>query len=457
MTEPIAASKNYRVYFTPKSGTYAYGDELEVTDYVTLAGIGKVRSQIDADDYNIGVFTYDDLDLTCLNLNGIFNEESDNRSIFTFTRDQAKVRVVFNKITTDEETGTTEEDEIVFRGIINDEATKANAKNDEIKFKVLSRDSVIRKTKVPAGIITDGMTVSAAFLAIMNQSAITAVLSTAEADVNPDLDFVIDVGSEFDDKSCREALNDLLRSSNSVMLIDDDGVVTIKDRTEDETRSPVNLYGPFDIHRRQNTSDLLDYNTGRQRMFNSVRVNDTVVGNTGYQIQFGFRQFEVDFAFVTEEDTQALIAENLLNEFKYPKLECKVEVPLSSVEGIQLLDRVSLDWPVLIKPWNMFFPVVGITKIGESGQELPIRLGSIDISPNVKWKVIQIEEDPKKFTKTLKLRQAGVDIADGYFNIPANSIVGFAVIGDGIIGGTGETSYNPSVIGAAQIGNTLIS
>ncbi len=454
-------AQQYRVYITPKVDVYMYGEEIEVSDYVLFDGLGKIRQQIDAEDYNVGVFNYDDLTMKCKNKDGKFNEESDIRSIFKFTRDQAKVRVVFNHIS-DDGTETLSEDTMVYNGLINEEATKLNAETEDITFRVLSRDSVIRNTEVAAGIITDGMTVSAAIMAIMEQSAIAAVLNTDEDDVNPDLDFSIDVGSELDSKSCREVLNKLLRDSNSVMIIDDDNNVTIRDRSEDETRDIINLYGPYDIYRRQNTVRLVEYNTGKHRMYNSFKYNTEVQTNSGYQIQYGFRQFEdIEETYITEADTAAQIAANLLDEFKFPKLECMVEVPLSVVPNVRLLDRVSMNWPLLLKPWpDCFFPIIGITEIGSTIEKLPIRLGTIDIPANIAWKVIQIEEDPKKFTKTLKLRQAGKSIEDGYFTIPGSSLVGFAIVGDSsigttVIGGEGTVSYNPSIVGAAVVGNTL--
>jgi hypothetical protein len=442
-------STQYRVYVTLKTDVHTYGDEIEITDYVTFDGIGLIRSQIDAQDYNVGVFNYDDLEMKVHNVNGLFNEETDLRSLFKFTRDQAKIRIVFSN-----DNG----DYIVFRGLINEEATKLDTQKELITFKVLSRDSVIRNVQVAAGLVSDGMTAKNAILAIMNQSAIGAVLTTISANVNPDLDFHIDDGSKFDSISCKDAINNLLVASNSIMLIDDLGNVTIKDRTEDTTRDIVNLFGPYDIYRRQNTIKMTDYNTGKQRMYNSFRVNDQFASNAGFAIQFGFRQYEVDLNFVTSDNTAAEIAANLLDEFKYPKLETQVMIPISVAPGIKLLDRVSLNWPLLVKPWpGTFFPVIGITKIGDDMEPLPIRLGSIDVQPTVAWKVILIEENPKDFTKNLKLRQIGKNISDGYFNIEGSALVGFAIIGIAKIRGTGTISYNPSVVGAAVINNTKIS
>lgn len=445
----VKVKSRYHVYVTPRTGVTTYGAEIEVSDYILFSGIGKISKSIDATDYNVGIFVFADLELKGQNYNGFFNDETDSRSIFKFSRDLAKVRVIYSNA---------DGDTLQFRGLINEAATTLDVNNNQVTFKVLSLDSVLRNTSIPAGVVSDGMSCKDAMVAILTQPAITAVLNVDPSNINPTFNFNIDVGSALDSVAVQDGMNQLLVCSNSVMLIDDEENLSIQSRVMTETKPLLNIFGPYDIYGRQNAVSLDEYNSGKQRMFNSFMLNDVERQNFGASQQYGFNQFQDTFDFLTDEGTLGNIAQELVDEFSIPKLECQVEIPVSLAPDIQLLDAVSLNWPLLIKPWpNSFFPTIGITKIGDPIMPLPIRYGPIDISPNVAWKVIQVDDDPSKFIRTLKLRQAGTNISDGFFTVPGSSRVGFAIIGDGAIGDTGTTSYNPSIIGAAQVGNTMVA
>lgn len=439
-----------KAYVTPLATSTTYGTEIEITDKIKYGGLPSIKRSIDATDYEIGVYKYDDISITCLNIDGYFNDEYDGRSIFTYSRDKAKIRIVFTNRTADT---------IIFRGIINEEATRLDPENDEIDFRILSRDSVIRNTQVSAGTITNGMLASNAIKAILNVSAITTTLTYSAANINVANDFSIDDGTYFDNKKTSDALNALLLTTNSVMVLDSSDNMIVKARTEDTTHSILNLYGPYDIKGRQNIISLDSYNSGRHRMFNSIKVNTSVSKNATYISAFGFRQREMTLDFVTTGATELDIGAALLAEFKYPKIECEVTVPTYITVGVDLLDRVALYYPLRIKPIEgMFLPVIGVTTIGQIDMPLPYTFGSISISPNVGFKVIGITDRSDRFVTTLKLRQIGTDNDDGYFNVSGGCIIGYAEIGDGVIcdGGTACDSFEVATIGAAQIGCTLV-
>ncbi len=444
-------STRYRVYFTPRTEATTYGDETEVTDYVQFKGLTTIKKSIDSSDYDVGVFVYDDLELKCFNVDGYFNDESDTRSLFKYSRDLTKVRVLFTN-----DSGDT----IVYRGLVNEEATRQNATGDEISFRVLSRDSVIRSTKVSGGTISTGMTCKESLMAILDVPKINSVLTIDEANINPDYNFEVDLGSKFDNKNAREVLGKLLLASNSVMLIDDDGVVTIRNRAENTDTDILNLYGAYNLGYRQNTTRLTAYNTGKHRMFSAVKVNNTEEDDDAMISTFGYKQKKIELDFITNADTETAIATALLDEFKVPKIELNIEVPTYVARNVKLLDRVSLDWPLRIKPYgDTFLPVIGTATLNSAMTPLPSTFGSLSIAPNVAFKVIEIAENPNDFETILKLRQIGTTLSDGVFNTPDSSVVGYAVVGTSVIGGEGDLSdtFNPSVIGAAQIDATEVA
>lgn len=461
-----AGQLRHRVYFTPlmQSDINVYADEIDVSDHIKYTGIGNLRRSIDASDYDVGVFVFSDVELVGVNENGYFNE-NDYRSVFPSIRDRCKVRVVFSKIEMVRDLDGTVISEVetvqsIFRGLLNEEATRLDITNETIRFKILSRDSVLRTTKISSGVITAGMTVKQSLEAILNVPRITSVLNFDANDITPDYDFVIDSGTWFNNKSVTEGVNKLLFASNSVLLINDAGDIVVRSRVPDESKPVLNLYGKNDIHYRENIIDITSYNTGKQRQFTSVTINDTERNNADYVQAFGLRNKKFKLEFVTSEPTEAAIADIIVDEFKTAKIELNIKVATDIAKNVELLDRVSVSYPLRAKPpAGAFLPVIGITMIGETDQPLPHIFGAISIEPRLAFKVIEIEDNPDRFTSVLKLRQIGKDLDDGIFDTPGSCLVGYAVIGLSAICGEGDPceGYNPSIIGAAQVGCTLIA
>ncbi len=396
----------YRVYLTPRVSLEEYGDEIEISEWVT-ANLGTVTRSIDSTDYRIGVFTYSDLNLVCENSSGRFNDFNDSRSLFPYSRDQAKVRVVY-----EDDDGTT----ITFRGVIADAATRIIPREDEIEFQVLGRDSVLRQAQVAAGTVTTGMTFEQALNAILNSQEVTRVLGFDAANINPDYNGTVGDGSKFDKKSKKDAVNELLLASNSIMLLDEDDNIIITSRTHDTTKDPLELFGPGDLHGRENITDLPEYNTGLHRVFNSIKINETEETDETSRATYGLRKKEDSFDWVTDTAVEEAIASALVDEFKNQKTELSVEVPTFLAKDYDLLDRVSIDYPLIRRPSGEFFPISGITVSGDETAPTPFISGSVVIDPNVAFKIIEIAEDPKTFMTVLKLRQIGTGASDGFFS-----------------------------------------
>jgi len=446
----------YKVFFTPRSSISDYGDEIDVSDRIRLDGLQKIKRSIDSGDYGFGVYTYDDIDLKGFNKNGIFNGPEDSRSMFPAGRDGCIVKVVFTQYDNEDN----ETDTIVFNGLINEEATRLDVVKEIITLRVLSLDSIIRNTKVPAGIITNNVTVKQALIQILSSNRIEQILNIDEANINPSLDLEIDVGSVFDDQPAKDAIDDLLLVSNSVMIIDSDLNVIVRPRTEKTDRPILKLYGKSDQFGRENIINLAEYNSGFHRVFTSIVVNDVEKSNAGLSSDYGVRQKAFTFDFLTDAEKESQVAQTLLDEFKAAKTELVVKVPIRTILTYDLLDRVSINYPLRVKPVaNKFLPVVGVSELGETDTPLPLQFGSLSIDPRIAFKIIEIAEDPKNFSAEVKLRQIGVDVFDGQFNTPGSFILGFAVLGDALLQPTVDecATWNPSVLGAAQMGCTEVA
>lgn len=437
-------SRQYRVYLTPRISKDIYGDEIQISAQILNNGIKTMKKSIDSSDYSIGVYTYGDITIKIINKNGKYNDEFDHRSIFKYSRDLAKIRVSYFD-------GASELNR--FMGIINDEATKQNSNKEEINFRVLSTDSVIRTTNVSGGLVANGILASDAIKSILNQTDITRVLNYDSNNINVDLDYIIDVGSYFDDSSARNALNEILIAANSVLLIDSENNIFVQSRDESST-DILNIYGPYDEYNRQNMHTLKKYNPGKHRTFTSVKINNQVKNDNGFILDYGFRQYEKSFEFITDEATSAIISNRILLEFKTPQVELEIALPTEIVKNANLLDRVSLNYPLrLRRSDNKFLPIIGQTKIGEEEMPLPSTFGDVSISPAIAFKIIEISENPPQFETILKLRQYG------WYTDPSSSIIGFARVGESVIGGTGDEAdkWNPAFIGGGKIGLTKIA
>jgi hypothetical protein len=247
--------------------------------------------------------------------------------------------------------------------------------------------------------------------------------------INPTNNITIDLGGKFDNISTRDALKTLLIASNSVFIIDSDNKMEVKSRTV-TSGATLELFGPFSQRGRQNILKISKYNDGRHRLFTVVKVGEQTSVETHYVTDYGYRQKDVSLNFITTETTQLSIAEELSNEFKFPKRELEVEVETALVRNSKLLDQVIIDYPLRLKPDNKFFPVIGVAKIDDALTKLPLELGASVIERNVGFKIIEIRENAKNFISILKLRQIGKDVGDGFLDISSSSsLIGFAVVG----------------------------
>jgi len=267
---------------------------------------------------------------------------------------------------------------------------------------------------VDAGTIANGDMISDAIYLILNSSDITRVLTVSAANINPSLDVAISDGSVFNNMNKRNALNELLLASNSILYVDEDDNVIVTSRAHNTEKSPLRLHGPGDLRGRENISDIKNYNTGVHRVFNSITVNDSNVKHTQSITTFGARKKEITFDWITSDAVEDQIANELLEEFKFPKTELEVTISTFLAKDYDLLDLVSVNYPFKLFPAGDRIPFYGAAEYGDAATPYPYVVGSIEIPDTYGFKIIEIQEDPKKFQTTLKLRQIGVDLDDGF-------------------------------------------
>lgn len=443
----------YQVFVTPLVSSGVYGTEVEISDWVKIVGAGTIGRSIDSTDYDIGIYVFADVTLVCDASDGYLNDQNDSRSLFHFSRDLSRVRIVFLKDGVSYST---------FKGIINDQGTTLDAQADEVSLVVQGLDSVLQQLVVPAGTVGSGDTFQDAIIAVLN-AASGGILSINADNINPSYNGTVDVGTEFDNQAGNDALDDLLLASNSVLIVDSAGNAYVQDRNP--TTNPILfLYGKGqDTAGRENITALANYNTGLQRTFNNIQVtggqpSTTISGSTVSQpaavgvaqnatsiAYYGLRTKALTLSFITELTTLQAIAANILAEFGIPKAEVEITLPTKYIQAqtpaTGLLDLVSLSYPLTVRPWaGGRLPIIGITAIGDTTAPLPFVTGSLSVDPSIAWKVIAITEDPQSLNTTIKLRVKGTTTNDGGFDLSLTTEGGSDIETEG-----GETIETESV------------
>lgn len=447
--------KSYQVLITPLVAKNTYGTTVDVTkdveidDYVKESGISTIKGEIDNGDFDFGVFVFDSINITCLNFNGIFSGIEDSRSMFKYSRDKAKVTVNFFN-------GKSNTPDSSFRGLIDDRATKLNFGKNEIKFKVLSNSSIINRTKIVGGLIQAGQSASDAIKNILQLPDITSILNYDESNINVLNDYELDTATFFDNKTAKVGLDSLLSLTNSVLVVEKDTDNIIVRSRQYNSGVIKNFYGHGDLFGRENIIDIKEYNNGLQRAFNTINIQNISRSSAGFIDLYGDNPKTLDFPYITDETKQAQIASNLLEYWKAPKIELKLEVSTEEAKDLGFFDLVSIDFPYRVAPYKdqEKLPIYGTAKYGQV--VYPYISGNLKIRPNVAFKVVGRKENTNSFLTNIKLRQVGTEIDDGFFS-KIGTFYGLAIYGvdEYQFDSTREDPNRRSVYGAAKFGTVV--
>jgi hypothetical protein len=315
--------------------------------------------------------------------------------MFYYTRDRALVEVNYydndnNKY-------------LIFSGIINDEATQQDLINDTVKLKVLSRDSIIRKTKVSGGLIKNGDSFLQAINIILGQPKIKNVLNYNPSNITVGYNNVIDNAEQFTDQNTRTVLDALLNASGSVFRVDKNNNMIVSPRVV-TSKPALALYGGGNLLQQNNIIKIQKFNDGLQRTFNTFVINKITSEDKGYIDRFGVEIKNYTFNFITQETTSQGIGAYLLNEFKDPKNEVEITVPTNTAKDSEILDPVTVSLKKNAIGWeDKRVPIAGVAIAGSD--YVPYSSGGTIFNNNKNWKITGIIQDTKKLETTLRLRE----------------------------------------------------
>ncbi|MBF0300830.1 MAG: hypothetical protein HQK51_19125 [Oligoflexia bacterium] len=373
-----------QVFFSPLIRPYLYAKEVEVTDYLYLKQSLKISKSVESNDYSIGVYTFDDVELVGDNRQGFFNEY-DYRSVFSSERDLCKVRITIDN-------------KSVFFGLIHEEATRINFNTGQIRFKILSLDSIFLKTLLRSDVLESGDSVKNAVFKIFTLSQFSNLISFDINNINPGLNLLLDKISTIAPLNIKEFFDVILFASNSILWVADE---KIKICGRDILRAKSARLHQFV---EDEIIEVFDYNKGLHRVFNIFNINNTVVLDNISINRYGPKKKKLDVKFFTQEEKEKIIANALISEFAFPKVELKVKIPLELGLNVSLLDSISLSLEAKYSlPKGKFLPIVGATTTNDIYSQIPEFYNDIELNDSC-GTVLEIEHETNECITTLKLR-----------------------------------------------------
>lgn len=344
----------------------------DITSDVDLGSFSSISQKLDNSDYNVGAFRFSNFNIGVRNQSGKFSEPGNSNSIFRFKRSDSIVRVSWRRKPESycgtAICGTAEMGEYVevFQGLLNDESAATDISIQNLSFACLGLESIFSRVITPFSSISNGDNLSAIILSVLNQAEITKVMTVSGSNISVGTDVAIDDRTEFEDKTVKEALDDLLFLSNSILYIED-ATVYVKPRTAGATLQKT-FYGQSSNNGVEDALDIFDIRGGLNKTFNYWKWEDTsvVVTDAASIAANGVRKKEdVSAPYLTNSAKQDNVLDGLIAEFKDPKTELKLLTPLTyDTLNLSFLSRVAIDYPPVAYAGESEVPIYGLAQYG---------------------------------------------------------------------------------------------
>lgn len=385
----------------------------DITDLVAGGGTA-IDQALDSQDYDVGVVQFGNVTLQINNRDGRFCEPWDCRSLWAAyeTRHLSKIKIEGGYLDDDDAKIV----EVAFNGLIEDRGTTTD-ESDNVTVKVLSREMVFGLVTVPAGSLSSGILASDALFTLCSRGEIVEHITVDAANINPANDITIDDPSAFDGKKLDTVLTELMLLTNSVMFVNQAGAMIVRDR-EHTRRVMLELRLRAANGLPDNIYALRNYNTGRQRTKNywSWSGSTIVAKSSDYDLnKFGVTKKSVSSDAITTAATKQAILDGLRDQWQYPKRELEVTTDYLANE-VTFFDTVVCD----VQPTlggTTEFPVAG-SCLADGSVVCPIFVSGLHIDSAIGFKILSIKHDLAAFKTTLKLREIGNELHDGFLMIP---------------------------------------
>jgi len=367
-------------------------NEYKLTNRVT--NWGSVTMSIDDYEGRIGAFNCSNLTLTVKNDDGLFNVETDERSLWYewLNRKFTKIKIDVGYLDADDnEVGV----DTIFEGVIN----KVTINDQQTaNMECLSYQTILQKYDISDLSMTGSKTVNAILTLIMNQTKITKFIPYVAPDVAVNAtitDTALIEGTYW------EVMKDLAFKSNSVPLVYGSSFEMV-------TRTVTGV-STWDFKGKGSAnSDIFKINRYDDEGADRVRVYWLVEGTAIDAISSDATLLKkylnepetINLDDVDAGDRQA-IADALLAEWENPKPVMEFTTRFL-VNQVKPLDIVSTTIEGEVTPSDTF--IWGAWTWGDGGV-WGKRVGSIDMGTAVLWKVLNISKNINSWNNKVKLEQ----------------------------------------------------
>lgn len=397
-----------RIYIKPFDASGVYAEFIEVTDYVLAPSISTIKREIDATEYDLGVFKNSSISIELANETGRFSTVDVAQSIFNYKRGNSIVKVTWNPDINEQAiagSSYTVGDYIVYTGLINDDSTTLDLVTHKVKFNCLGFESQLEKMEAPFDDFTIGDTPEEILLSCLNQAPFNTLVTVDALNISCGTNGVVDAIAHYENNTVREVIDELLLVSNSVLYIEDD-IVYVVDRTESASLKHT-FYGQASNIGIENVQKLSNIREGLNRVFNLITWQDSteVAREATSILKHGASKKEFESEAYTDTTKRATILTAIKDEFGLPKMELELTTPVKSDRlELKILDKVNIDYPTVFIPADENqLPLWGKVKWGEF--RWPIGAWSLTLTTDIYWKIIGITYDLKKDLITYKLRE----------------------------------------------------
>jgi hypothetical protein len=349
----------FRVYIKPfnTNGDYATSFT-EVTDDVDFGAMGSIKESIDSNEYDVGVFKFNQFPLRLNNLEGLYSDIGTPRTIFAYKRSGSLVKVTWTVTDDITQCGNatcgdcfTSIEVDVFLGLLNDESLKMNIRDQFVAFQILGLESIFESVETPyASITTPSDDISDIIYTCLNQTKITDLMTVSASNISISNDIVIDNKDDLENTTVKEALDLLLLAGNSVLYIKDQIVYVHPYTATVDVKK--RFYGQGSDNGIEDIQSINSIKSGLNKTFNFWTWDDTSLfkEDTTSVSKYGIRKKGIDISLITDTTKRNTTLTTLKNEYRLPRQEFFMTIPITykSLE-LFILDRIEVDYPIVYR------------------------------------------------------------------------------------------------------------
>lgn len=347
----------FRIYIKPFDEDGTYQDWIDVTEDVDIKGMGSLTQKVDNDEFNVGIFKISSLPLTLANASGKYSSTNVSESIFRYKRGDSQVKVTWAEEDYPAQCGIAICGEAIayggetefFTGLLNDASLNMDIKDQKVKFKVLGKESMFARVNVPYTDISNGDYISAAIYTCLNQAQITGILNVDVGNISVGIDVQIDDKSDLENKTVKEALDEFLEKSGSVLFIKDDTIYV-----QDRSTSPpgiITFYGQASENGAEDIKNIGQIKTGLNKTFNTWLWDGITSTDVSSIEKYGTLKKETSSEIITNNTSKQNILDNHNNEFKLPKEDFELTTLITHNNlNLTILEGALIDYPTVYHP-----------------------------------------------------------------------------------------------------------